>query len=417
MTGVFMKKEKGMKKGKLFYLIPCAFFVFVCGARMPEVKIDRHPAAADYSRLGGPLAAIPKFDPASDEQWQVDLRSKDLSAIDARGSLSDLLYADFDDKTVWPPADKMAAGFDPFSIMELGKDPGLGVRAVHARGFKGKNIGIAIIDQPLLVDHQEYGDCLRLYEEINIIPNAPAQMHGPAVASIAVGKTVGVAPDADLYYLACQNGAYGSGGFAYDFTYLAKAVRRILSYNTGLPPDRKIRVISMSIGWSNGQKGYDDITAAVEEAKKAGILVTSSSLEQTFGFRFHALGREPMADPNIFESYEPGLWLAKAIFGEGSAFATDFSNRLWIPMDSRTTASPTGKNDYVFYREGGWSWVTPYIAGVYALACQADPGITPDRFWQSAMATGRTIRIQHEGKTYTLGPIIDPFALIERIRQ
>ena len=28
-----------------------------------------------------------------------------------------------------------------------------------------------------------------------------AQMHGPAVSSIAVGKTVGVAPEADLYYI------------------------------------------------------------------------------------------------------------------------------------------------------------------------------------------------------------------------
>jgi hypothetical protein len=86
-------------------------------------------------------------------------------------------------------------------------------------------------------------------------------------------------------------------------------------------------------------------------------------------------------------------------------------------MDSRTTASPTGNTEYVFYREGGWSWSIPYIAGVYVLACQADPEITPDRFWQTAMKTGRTVSIQHEGKTYSLGPIIDPVALIDAIRK
>ena len=32
-------------------------------------------------------------------------------------------------------------------------------------------------------------------------------MHGPAVASIAVGKTVGVAPEADLYYISSVNGS------------------------------------------------------------------------------------------------------------------------------------------------------------------------------------------------------------------
>ena len=30
-------------------------------------------------------------------------------------------------------------------------------------------------------------------------------------------------------------------------------------------------------------------------------------------------------------------------------------------------------NEYVFYREGGWSWSIPYIAGVYALAAQVKP--------------------------------------------
>jgi hypothetical protein len=86
-------------------------------------------------------------------------------------------------------------------------------------------------------------------------------------------------------------------------------------------------------------------------------------------------------------------------------------------MDSRTTASPTGASDYVFYREGGWSWSIPYIAGAYALACQVDPKITPDRFYQTAMATGRTVQMAHSGKTYSLGPILDPVALIDAIKR
>ena len=57
------------------------------------------------------------------------------------------------------------------------------------------------------------------------------------------------------------------------------------------------------------------------------------------------------------------------------------SNYLLIPMDARTTASPTGNKDYVFYGMGGISWTAPYLAGVYALACQIDPKITPEKFW------------------------------------
>jgi hypothetical protein len=62
-------------------------------------------------------------------------------------------------------------------------------------------------------------------------------------------------------------------------------------------------------------------------------------------------------------------------------------------MDSRGTASPTGYDDYVFYRQGGWSWSIPYIAGLYALACQVKPDITPEVFWSKALETGDAVEI------------------------
>jgi hypothetical protein len=49
---------------------------------------------------------------------------------------------------------------------------------------------------------------------------------------------------------------------------------------------------------------------------------------------------------------------------------------------------------------------------MYALAAQVDPKFTPERFWQTALETGRTIQVTHEGKQYPLGPIIDPPALM-----
>jgi hypothetical protein len=62
-------------------------------------------------------------------------------------------------------------------------------------------------------------------------------------------------------------------------------------------------------------------------------------------------------------------------------------------MDSRCTASPTGTEDYAFYREGGWSWCIPYIAGLYALACQVRPEITPEVFWAKVIETGDSVVI------------------------
>ena len=91
-------------------------------------------------------------------------------------------------------------------------------------------------------------DRLRLYEEIHC-GDESAEMHGTAVASIAVGKTVGAAPGADLYYIAATFGTEDTDGFVIDHGHLARSIDRILEINRGLPEKRKIRVISTSIGW------------------------------------------------------------------------------------------------------------------------------------------------------------------------
>ena len=400
-----------MRAKPLLFLVVVCLSLNACDGPEP-VKIDRRPAPAPWSSRG-PLAGVPSYDESSSDPFQVDLRGYDLSALDLRGSLAALQQADFDDRTVWPPAERMPAEFYWQRIMELGRNPGLGVRSLHEAGVKGQGIGIAIIDQPLLVEHQEYLDQLRLYEEIHVVAGADAAMHGAAVASIAVGETVGVAPDADLYYIGSWTGDFGVGNndFTYNFAYYAQSVRRLIELNRQLPERRKVRVISMQVGWSPEQKGYEDITAAVDEARAAGMFVVSSSLEETSGFRFHGLGRDPMADPDAFESYEPGPRWAESFYAGQAG-----SDRLLVPMDARTTASPGGPDEYVFYRQGGWSWAIPYIAGVYALACQADPAVTPDRFWELALQTGRTIQITHDGQAYSLGPILDPVALIAALQ-
>jgi hypothetical protein len=388
---------------------------------MPSTSIARYPEPADFSGFNVDTE-IPIYDPNLTDPFQVDLRSRDLKNLNLSKSREDLLYADFDSKTKWPIPDRMPADFDWQKIMELGKDPGLGVRSLHELGITGRGIGIAIIDQPLLVDHQEYKDQLRLYEEINIRSETVAEMHGAAVASIALGKTVGVAPEADLYYIGAWTGDWNlnTNVLSRNFNYHAQAVHRILEINRVLPEDRKIRVITMQTDWNSNDKGYKELNDAVNEAKKTGLFVISSSLGRTHGLYFQGLGRFPLNDPNEFESYGPGAWWKKAFFS-----GQPLSNYPWsapapmllVPMDSRTIASPTGTEDYVFYREGGWSWAIPYLAGMYALSAQVKPEITPDEFWEIALRTGKTIKIRHNGQDYELGIILNPHALIDALKE
>ena len=387
----------------------------------PQISRRPHPGVWG----GDTLAELPHYDRDRRGAASLDLINDDLSRLDLRERLDDLLYASFDGGTRWPTPERMPQ-FDPKRLMELGRSPGLGVRSLHKQGITGKAVGVAIIDSPLLIDHVEYRDALRLYEEIPAITEGEtnpgwtvsginADMHGSAVTSIALGKSVGVAPQADLYYIATCAAVEGSN--RRDFTRHAQAIERILEVNQMLPADRRIRVISMSIGWDPIDAGFDAIQKATRRAKESGLLVVSSSADVTHGFKFNGLGRDPLVDPEKPDSYCPGLWWAWSL--RNPLFfrlrRSNIVDRLMVPMDSRTTASPRAIDEYVFYRDGGWSWSVPYIAGLYALAAQARPTVTPDAFWRAAWDTGTPFNVRVGQEAVCLGRIVSPAEMIRRV--
>jgi subtilisin family serine protease len=360
-----------------------AFFTRLNPGSTPGIVRRPAPFAwgADGARRG-PLTILPAAKPGSRDPYEIDLRGYDLSALDLKNRLSDLLRASFDDHTVWPAG--LPEGFEPARFMEIGRNPGLGVRRLHERGITGKGVGIAVIDMGFLADHVEYRDRVRHFEEIHAADET-AQMHGVACASIAAGRTVGVAPEADLYYIAHFPGSGDAsapdGG--QDAAWIAKGIERILDVNAGLAEGRKIRVISVSNAWQPGKAGFAEATAAVERAKREGIFVVCADMSRSYGFLLCGLGRDPLANPDRVDSFgEP--WFG-GIFPHEGAHGEE---ALFVPMDSRTTASPTAPDAYVFYGRGGLSWSVPWAAGLYALACQAKPEVTPELFWATALETG-----------------------------
>lgn len=384
--------------------------------------IERRPPAATW-RLPRPRSlSSSKPSLEADKPFSLDLRHADATGLNAREHLAELLLASFDEGTRWPAASELPEGYEPMHILNVGKSPGLGVRELHRRGLTGKGVSIAVIDQPLLTEHVEYANRLKHYEEIPPLKSGgivarlsgggegQASMHGCAVASIAAGRTVGVAPGSDLYFIAAR--LAGKEWGKRDFTCAAQAVDRILELNRQLPPESRIRVISLSVGWDPGEQGYEAMQRAALRAKEAGMLVICSSVENVHGFKFHGLGRTPTADPENAASYGPGLWWAGMVERAPDRFGAD---RLLVPMDSRTTASPHGPNEYVFYRNGGWSWSIPWIAGLYALALEANPTLTPERFWDAAMHTGDFVEIRVAGQPVRFGPIANPVRLIESL--
>lgn len=342
-----------------------------------------------------------------DELGNLEVRCADLRQADFNANPELLLQTSFDDQTQWPQV--MPREPDLEQLMELGKDPGLGVRGLHDQGITGKGVGIAIIDQALLVEHQEYADRLRLYQEYHTASEDVASMHGTAVASIALGKTVGVAPEALLYYIADDVGAGTEENFVRDLSFYAQDIDRFIALNDTLPQGEKIRVISMSVGYLKGDPGWEEMDAAIARARAAGIAVCWVSRRDPLMEPFSGLGREPFGDPNDLTSCRPGQFWESDLYSAQVSWSED----LLVPMDRRTTATHTGPEGYAYYAGGGASWTVPYVAGLFALACQVKPDVTFEAFVQAAKETARPVSISHEGRDYPYGKVVDPAALLQ----
>jgi hypothetical protein len=79
-------------------------------------------------------------------------------------------------------------------------------------------------------------------------------------------------------------------------------------------------------------------------------------------------------------------------------------------------ASVCGANSYETL-EFASLWCVPCLAGMYALAWQVRPGITPEEFWATALQTGQAVQIQHGGRQCSLGAILDPQAWIIALQE
>lgn len=342
--------------------------------------------------------------------FSIDFRHFDLSEFDLT-TYKWLPYATFDTDTVF--SQKLPEYYEPEKIMELGKNPGLGIRKLHEQGITGKGVSIAIIDSALLLEHEEYKDNLMMYELLHNL-DENADMHGTAVTSIAVGKSVGVAPNnAKVYFIASTFGDYTENGPVSDCTYMAEGILRVLEINKQLKTEDKIRVISISSAAEPEEDGYALVMEAIERAKDEGVFVITCAPQDNYGFRLYGLGRELNADPDLLLSYEEGLLGNKGYFYHN--FETD--NTLLVPMDSRTTAFCTGKESYVFIRQGGNSFLPPWLAGMYALCLQISPELSGEEFIRLAFETGDIVSREYREEEYEFGTIVNPQRLVERVNK
>lgn len=282
-------------------------------------------------------------------------------------------------------------------ILENAKDPGLGIQSLHDKGYTGKGVNVAIVDQNMLLDHPEFeGKIVDYYDTGCNMPADNGSYHGAAVTSIFVGNTIGVAPDARVYYAAVPS-------WEKDSAYYAKGIDWILEKNSSLPEDKKIRIISISSApCGKGTpfvKNIDEYEAAVKRAKEAGILVLDCSDGVDTSLIYPAY-----YDPEDRENP------SKCMGGfPDNPYKIVISKSVCVPCSFRTVAEEyrPGEATYRYDGVGGLSWGIPYAAGVLSLGWQIDPDISNDDIVELLLNTCVN------GKDGSR--IIDPVAFIKEV--
>ncbi len=282
------------------------------------------------------------------------LKGVDASSADLRGAGASLRAMPFDTETRWPGKDALPKDFDPAALLKAGRNPGLGLRALHAQGIDGRGVDIAIIDQPLVPDHAETAGRLHMAAELDV-KGVPPQMHGPAVSSLAAGSTCGAAPGARLFYVSqpAWKAREGNG-------YYIQGLEHLLDLNRS--GKAKIRVVSISYGGFSSAPQAEIWTALLKRAEAEGVLVITCDL-QANGLPYGLLSPVPGGDRDKPEGYTKGN------LGRG----------LLVPGDGRTYASPVGPQAFAYDPTGGMSWGAPWIAGLAAMGFQTNPALTPTR--------------------------------------
>jgi hypothetical protein len=318
-----------------------------------------------------------------DDFHEMEIENLNLKNLDLSGEGDYLKGVEFDSLTQWPSSDKLPPGFDPRKMLEEGKNPGLGIRALHEEGINGEDVGIAILDQPLLLGHEEYTSRLLRYDNIRASWLSP-RSHGSPIMGIATGKTCGVAPGAFVFYYAAMTTC--------EHRIQADWIDEIIKHNetvkgNGFMGPKRIRVISISAAPEN-----ESDNAAYMKARKramdAGILVVTCSKKF---FHYGALTLIEGKDPDKPESYKGG----------------GVEDVLLIPTRNKTIASYQGNNVYTISRGIANSWAPPYIAGLAALAFQVNPDLQPQAILDQLVKTA----------THTkAGPVVNPRKFIESIR-
>ena len=206
------------------------------------------------------------------------------------------------------------------------------------------------------------------------------------------GKTIGVAPDATLFYFAVPD----DNNKPYNY---CLALEKLISINDTLPESKKIRIVSISDDiYKKDKEAYNKWIVLAEKAEERNIAIVYSSLaieHFTWG------GCPDYLDKDSPDNYDYNSWVRNKNF-------RDFKKMIILPADNRTVAKNKTNSSYFHKGKGGFSSAIPYFAGLSALAWQVNPDLDLEDIYKY-VDESKTIR---GDSSY----VVNPVELIKLVR-
>ena len=342
-----------------------------------------------------------------DDECEYDDKGVLVKIDDKSGTVREItVYPAERDKDEDEDQDDPGEEFDPDVLLEAGKNPGLGVRALHAQGITGAGVHVGLIDMPLKLGHPEYAGQIVSYLYAGLEPDNSnmSSMHGPYVTSLLVGKQCGTAPGAKLHVETLDLAEHDAG-------LCARALDRFVTYNESASRDQRIRVVSVSAAPSGEGSNYKNQSLwdeSVQRAEAQGILV----LDLTWHHGIISICWQDVKDRENVEACTPGFLFGPVEVDEG---------HIHVPRTFRTSARAPSRGPFSYsysdggrrsnrpYSKSGYSPTIPYAAGVLAMGWQIRPDLTAAQMKELLFDSAHV----HESGA----KIINPTAFIELVRK
>lgn len=306
----------------------------------------------------------------------IDLSWEILPDLDWSKSRNVFDYLSFDDKTFSNTlSEHLPKWYNPKEVFEKGKKTPR-IDKIHEMWYTWKWVSVAICDWQLK-PHEDINTKNYVLESHAL--EVDDYFHASAVSSILAWNQTGIAPESNLYFFAEYQDKLKDDWW----DDLKVALNQILTKNESLPDNEKIRVVSIS-----GSLYWEGIKDYVKALNESWVRVLSS--EEFFKNFCYLQKIDPMWDVNDLTNYKiPRMFIEQMKWHTKE----DIEKQIFIPSWGMTVAAPETESSYRYDYQASASWSIPVLAWYYALACQANPGITPVDFINIAKEEAEKIKL------------------------